>query len=68
MTAECRVCGRPLRSEASRTRGVGPVCARTTGAGLTGRGTRRDIDERPEPGPGQTALDLHLLQPTLWSL
>lgn len=24
--------------------------------------------ERPEPGPGQTAIDLHLLQPTLWSL
>lgn len=24
--------------------------------------------ERPEPGPGQTALALRPLQPTLWSL
>lgn len=64
MTAACRVCGRPLRTAASRTRGVGPVCARAT----TAPSPTHAAGDRPEPGPGQTALPLRPYQPTLNSL
>ncbi|MER6607335.1 DUF6011 domain-containing protein [Streptomyces sp. NPDC000927] len=66
MTApSCRVCGRLLRSEKWRARGIGPVCARATGAC-----TRPHI---PTPRPdhhidGQSELPLVHHQPTLWSL
>ncbi|SCF88690.1 hypothetical protein GA0115259_104224 [Streptomyces sp. MnatMP-M17] len=60
----CRVCGRPLRSPESRTRGAGPVCWRNTTTPV-----------RPAPAPpshtavpGQTELPLQPMQPTLWSL
>lgn len=63
MTPTCRVCGRPLRTAASRTAGAGPVCRRATTP------TAPVLpDARPTPGPGQTALALRPLQPSLWSL
>ncbi|MEU2134953.1 DUF6011 domain-containing protein [Streptomyces sp. NPDC018352] len=60
----CRVCGRLLRSETSRARGVGPICHRRT------HGTAPRIPT-PHPDhhvPGQTELDLFTHQPTLWSI
>ncbi|WP_353962211.1 DUF6011 domain-containing protein [Streptomyces anulatus] len=58
------MCGRRLRSEKWRTRGIGPVCARRTG--------NRPPPHIPTPTPdhhvpGQTELPLQPMQPTLWS-
>ncbi|MFJ6319679.1 DUF6011 domain-containing protein [Streptomyces californicus] len=60
----CRVCGRRLRSEKTRARGIGPVCARRT---------RQTTPHIPTPTPdhhipGQDELPLVHHQPTLWSL
>ncbi|WP_405703030.1 DUF6011 domain-containing protein [Streptomyces sp. NBC_01383] len=66
----CRVCGRVLRSDASRARGVGPVCFRAPG-GRTAIRVRAARIPTPTPDhhvPGQTELPLQILQPTLWSL
>ncbi|MEV8353159.1 DUF6011 domain-containing protein [Streptomyces niveus] len=63
----CRVCGRRLRTEASRARGAGPVCWRATRPPVH-RPPTADLAARPEPIPGQTELELTPHQPTLWSL
>lgn len=61
----CRVCGRVLRSEASRVRGVGPVCFRAAG----GRTAVRIPALTPDHHiPGQDELPLTYAQVTLWSL
>ncbi|MFJ4852423.1 DUF6011 domain-containing protein [Streptomyces sp. NPDC088730] len=61
----CRVCGRVLRSERWRVRGIGPVCARRVGD--------RPLPRIPTPTPdhhvdGQAELPLVHHQPSLWSL
>ncbi|MFF2009148.1 DUF6011 domain-containing protein [Streptomyces sp. NPDC058195] len=55
MTATCRVCGRLLRSERWRARGIGPICAKAAGA--------RTTPQIPTPRPdhhidGQAELPL----------
>ncbi|MFJ3258471.1 DUF6011 domain-containing protein [Streptomyces sp. NPDC086771] len=66
MTAPaCRVCGRPLRSEASRARGVGPICHRRTHGRAAVRIPTPPADHHV---PGQVELPLVHHQPTLWSL
>lgn len=68
MTASlCRVCGRRLRSQESRTRGAGPVCWRATRTPVH-RTPTADLTTVPEAIPGQTELELTPHQPTLWSL
>ncbi|MFB7845479.1 DUF6011 domain-containing protein [Streptomyces sp. NPDC056053] len=66
MTApSCRVCGRLLRSETSRARGVGPTCHRRTG-GHTGPHIPTPRPDHHVPGQAELPLIHH--QPTLWSL
>ncbi|WP_443069250.1 DUF6011 domain-containing protein [Streptomyces sp. NBC_01362] len=65
MTPTCRVCGRLLRSERWRARGVGPVCWSRT----RGRTAVRIPTPHPDHHvPGQDELPLVHHQPTLWSL
>ncbi|WP_413927901.1 DUF6011 domain-containing protein [Kitasatospora albolonga] len=60
----CRVCGRRLRSETWRARGIGPVCARRTRSGPGRTPTTTDT----EPIPGQQEIPLPPMQHTLtWS-
>ncbi|WP_405794073.1 DUF6011 domain-containing protein [Streptomyces sp. NBC_01506] len=61
------MCGRPLRTEQSRTRGAGPVCWAATRPRVH-RPVAVDITAVPEPIPGQRELELAPHQPTLWSL
>ncbi|MFB7900277.1 hypothetical protein ACFC1B_28605 [Streptomyces xiamenensis] len=60
--ARCRQCGRRLRRPARD--GLGPVCRRRTTEVLL----VPVPDGTPGHVPGQTALPLVPLQPTLWSL
>lgn len=60
----CRVCGRPLRTETSRTRGAGPVCwaATRTPAHRPTTATTTEVH------PGQAELPLPPIQTALtWS-
>ncbi|WP_375803553.1 DUF6011 domain-containing protein [Streptomyces sp. A012304] len=59
------MCGRPLRDPTSIARRLGPVCARRLNG--TTPAIRAPATD-PQPIPGQTALDLQPMQPTLWSL
>lgn len=64
MTPRCRSCGRVLRTEQSKARGIGPVCGKAS--------QPRTAPRIPTPHPdhhidGQTELPLTHLQPTLWS-
>lgn len=63
----CRVCGRVLRSEASRARRVGPRCWRA----LTARTAIRVVvpaQTAPDVIPGQTELPLPPIQSAItWS-
>lgn len=63
----CQVCGRRLRSQESRARGVGPVCWAATRTPVH-RPPAAALGTAPEPIPGQTELDLEPHQPSLWSL
>ncbi|MFJ1695723.1 DUF6011 domain-containing protein [Streptomyces sp. NPDC088252] len=66
MTPSCRVCGRPLRSQASRARGVGPTCHRRT-RGHTAPRTAVTHTE-PEINPEQIELPFPPMQHELtWS-
>ncbi|WP_424863077.1 DUF6011 domain-containing protein [Streptomyces sp. MMS24-I29] len=72
MTPTCRVCGRRLADPASRARGIGPTCARATGA-HTRPHLLTSTHHLPTPRPdhhidGQTELPLIHHQPTLWSV
>lgn len=62
----CAGGGRPLRV----SRGLyGPVCARRLGLTTTTRPQAAPrLDHPADPIPGQTALPLTPMQPTLWSL
>lgn len=75
--AECRDCGRLLRSDEARKRGYGPVCWRKRNPAAPRRhrtpkraSSTRPATIRPAPDelPGQQALPLFYLQPTLESL
>ncbi|MFD4855087.1 DUF6011 domain-containing protein [Streptomyces atratus] len=61
----CRVCGRVLRSEKWRVRGVGPVCwSRTRGR----TATPATAHGEPEIHPGQIEIPLPPMQHELtWS-
>lgn len=57
----CGACKRRLKQPTPT--GLGPVCNRRL------NGTPPTIPTpHTEPGPGQTALELRPMQPTLWSL
>lgn len=63
-------CGRWLTSPQAIALGYGPVCARRLGV-VTVRSPRLVVrldDPPPDPIPGQTALPLRPMQPTLWAL
>lgn len=65
----CGLCGRVLRSEASRAAGVGPVCLRRSRDRTAARTSPRSIPATESPQvPGQTELPLLVHQPTLWPL
>jgi len=70
-------CGRWLKSPAAVALGYGRVCAERLGipappsrrAATTRRPPAiRGTDTPPEVGPGQTALELQPMQPSLWSI
>lgn len=68
-------CGRWLTSPQAIALGYGPVCAKRHGVQPAGSsGSRRPQlvvrldDPPPTPIPGQTALPLQPMQPTLWAL
>ncbi|MET7788102.1 DUF6011 domain-containing protein [Streptomyces sp900116325] len=61
----CCSCGRLLRSQASRARGLGPYCARALRGRIAPRTPASVVDP---PIPGQTELPLQPHQPSLWSL
>ncbi|MFJ1647944.1 DUF6011 domain-containing protein [Streptomyces sp. NPDC088258] len=63
--AWCCLCGRVLRSEASRARGVGPHCFRASGGRVALRLPAPHVDL---PIPGQTEIPMPPMQHTLtWS-
>ena len=65
----CAACGRLLRDEASKVRRLGPVCARRLGGRTAARASPVTPHAAPIPQiPGQTALELVPMQPTLWSM
>ncbi|MFI2078658.1 DUF6011 domain-containing protein [Streptomyces triculaminicus] len=69
MGPRCGLCGRVLTDQASRARGVGPVCARRSQSHTAARVPRSGPLFTPITDiPGQTELPLAPHQPTLWSL
>ncbi|WP_367134516.1 MULTISPECIES: DUF6011 domain-containing protein [Streptomyces] len=64
----CRLCGRLIHDQASRARGVGPVCARRSQAHS---GTPASLPTpratHGPPIPSQTELPLTPHQPAFWS-
>lgn len=63
----CRVCGRRLRTATSQARGAGPVCWAATRP-PTPASVRIPAPAPADHIPGQAALPLQPMQPTLWSL
>lgn len=61
--ARCRACRRALRHPSPD--GYGPVCRRRL---APSPGQTPGHTDRPEPGPGQTAIPVPAHQPSLWSL
>jgi len=65
-------CGRKLTSDRARARGYGERCWRKlrhqTPSPTRFSRTPVKTPAHTEPMPGQTAIDLQPMQPTLWSL
>jgi hypothetical protein len=63
----CLACSRPLASPEYRALHLGPTCARRTSDRTAHQTTVRPGDV-PDVIPGQVALPLSPMQPSLWSL
>ncbi|WP_420711653.1 DUF6011 domain-containing protein [Streptomyces sp. NRRL B-24720] len=64
----CRSCGRLLRSQASRRRGLGPHCARAARGRTAPRKSQASPTATPDPIPGQIEIFLPPMQHQLtWS-